>query len=317
MGRRRSRLIKKYMPDIKLAGVDSNAQRRKAAAAELGIDVYDSLRTAVREQKADTAFVCCAPLSHASVISECLDLDLDVFTEINVISDGYAENISKANEKGRKIFLSSTFLYRREIQYIIDMVHKTEGPINYIYHTGQYLPDWHPWESFKSFFVNEKRTNGCREIFSIEMPWLLEAFGTLKSTTVLKDKMSGLDIGFDDNYIVAMTHENGCKGVLCVDVVARKAQRSLEIYSENLHLFWGGPEGQSLRLYDIQNKELVSKNLYDAVEKDGRYAENIIENPYIEEILCCRRYFEEGIAPVYDMAMDAVTLKVIDAIEGT
>ena len=34
---------------------------------------------------------------------------------------------------------------------------------------GQYLPDWHPWESYKSFFVSNKKTNGCRELFAIEL----------------------------------------------------------------------------------------------------------------------------------------------------
>ncbi len=48
---------------------------------------------------------------------------------------------------------------------------------SYTYHVGQYLPDWHPWEDIKDFFVNDKRTNGNREILVRELPWLTETFG--------------------------------------------------------------------------------------------------------------------------------------------
>ncbi|MCO7111156.1 hypothetical protein NIA69_21115 [Gemmiger formicilis] len=41
-------------------------------------------------------------------------------------------------------------LYRRETQYIKQQVAEFGKPVHYIYHIGQYLPDWHPWENYKT-----------------------------------------------------------------------------------------------------------------------------------------------------------------------
>ena len=71
-------------------------------------------------------------------------------------------------------------------------------PVNYIYHIGQYLPDWHPWENYKNFFVGDRRTGGVREIFGIDLPWLLDAFGPVKHVYAEKDKLSGLEIDYPD-----------------------------------------------------------------------------------------------------------------------
>lgn len=99
--------------------------------------------------------------------------------------------------KGKVLFLSSTLLYRAEMLKIKEETNKIAGQINYIYHVGQYLPDWHPWENFKDYFVADKRTNGCRELFAIELPWLIDAFGKIKQTTAMKSKMSSLDIDYN------------------------------------------------------------------------------------------------------------------------
>ena len=51
-----------------------------------------------------------------AIIGELLDLGLPVFTELNLVDDGYDANIAKAKAKGVPLFLSSTMLYRRETQ---------------------------------------------------------------------------------------------------------------------------------------------------------------------------------------------------------
>ena len=105
--------------------------------------------------------VCTAPLAHAAVIGALLDHDLPVFTELNLVSDGYRENMAKAAAKKLPLFLSSTMLYRRETQYIKQQVAEFGKPVHYIYHIGQYLPDWHPWENYKNFFVGTPAPAAC------------------------------------------------------------------------------------------------------------------------------------------------------------
>ena len=185
MGKRRGRILRSVKPDAELCGVDLTESRRKEAE-DLGIRAYDSISGALAAEHPDCAFVCTAPITHAKIIDELLDAGLPVFTELNLVSDGYDALTAKAAEKGVPLFLSSTMLYRAETQYIKAQVQAFEKPVNYIYHIGQYLPDWHPWENYKNFFVGDKRTGGVREIFAIDLPWLLDAFGPVKHVYVEK-----------------------------------------------------------------------------------------------------------------------------------
>ena len=224
MGKRRIRLIKEMYPEFQIAGIDGREDRRNEAISKHGITCYETI-TDIKE-KMDCAFVCTSPLSHADIITECLDKGWHVFTEINLVADRYADNIRLAQEKNRILFLSSTFLYREEINYIRSKIEK-EKKWNYIYHVGQYLPTWHPWENYKDFFVGNERTNGCRELMAIEFPWLAETFGEIASVNAVSDKMSDLDIGYSDNYMIQIRHENGNKGVVIVDVVSPVAVRGI------------------------------------------------------------------------------------------
>lgn len=160
MGKRRARLLKGIDKNIALFGVDTSPSRRQEAAA-LGVEGFESIDAALAAKKFDGALVCTAPLSHAAIIRQLLEAGLPVFTELNLVSDGYAENMALAKEKGVPLFLSSTMLYRGETQYIKSRVDAFEKPVNYIYHIGQYLPDWHPWENYKNFFVGDARTGAC------------------------------------------------------------------------------------------------------------------------------------------------------------
>ena len=238
MGKRRIRLLKGIDPSIEIIGVDTWDERR-AQVEEMGHKTFTSIAEAAQE-KPDVAFVCTAPLSHYAILKELLTYKINSFTELNLVKDGYEELMALAKANDTVLFLSSTMLYRGEINFILDEVKKYDKPVSYIYHIGQYLPDWHPWESYKNFFVGNKRTNGCREIFGIEMPWLIEAFGKVTDVYSVSNKVTDLDIDFDDRYFVTLTHESGARGVLSVDVVCPKAVRNLEVYGEGLHLFWEG-----------------------------------------------------------------------------
>ena len=119
MGKRRARLSKGIDAALHIVGVDT-AEARRAEACTLGLAdaAYPTIAEAVAAEHPDAALVCTAPLSHAAVIGELLDNDLPVFTELNLVGDGYAENMAKAAAKNLPLFLSSTMLYRRETQYI-------------------------------------------------------------------------------------------------------------------------------------------------------------------------------------------------------
>lgn len=315
MGKRRIRLLRERS-DMVIYGVDSNAARCAEVNERFGIKCFSSLGDACKERKIDCALVCTSPLSHAAIISDCLDHDLHVFTEINLVSDGYEANMAKAREKGKVLFLSSTFLYQDDTAKIIEKVRGASSPLNYVYHVGQYLPDWHPWENYKDYFIGNPRTNGCREILAIELPWIVTCFGSVKSVKCVKSRNTGLNISYDDNMLIILEHDGGAKGCFAVDVVSRCAIRNLEIFGEDLHLFWHGSV-ETLSEYDIQAKQVNPVRVDSVSEHVDGYAEFIDEAPYRKEILSFIDMVEGRMDnPVWDFERDSEVLQLIDGMES-
>ena len=314
MGRRRIRLLKRITNDI-ILGVDNSSERCEQAEKEFEITTFNSLEQLFENEKPECAVVSSSPISHAFIIEECLKNNCHVFSEINLVKDKYLSNMKLASEKKRVLFLSSTFLYREEIQYIKNKVNQYNKRVNYTYHVGQYLPDWHPWESIHDFFVGNKKTNGCRELFAIEFPWIMKTFGEIDSYRVYSDKNTDLPIDYNDNYILMVKHRNGNKGLLSIDVVSRKAVRNLEIYGENIYLTWdGSPSG--LKEYNFTDKYEETIDLYSSVDKQEGYASFIIENAYQKEL---ESFFDEirGLAKAeYTYEEDYKLLDLIDKIES-
>ena len=313
MGRRRIRLMQAMPDGFEIVGVNRSAERRAQVEKELGIRAFATLAEAIDAAKPQVAFVCTAPAGHGPTVLECIDAGLDVFMEINLIGPWYAEAAAKAKAKGVKLFISSTPVYRREMRYVADAVRGE--PVNYLYHCGQYLPDWHPWEDYHNFFAAKKETNGCREILCVELPWIEKAFGRIESVHVMSGRLTSLDIDFPDHYMMSIRHAGGSKGLYCQDIVSRKGLRRLEVFSEKHHIFWEGTP-DSLSAYDVEAKELKPVRLYDDVVQDGRYNANIIENAYADEIRAFFDYVQKGDMPPYTFDEDAHTLAVVDEIEN-
>lgn len=315
MGKRRIRLLSEHK-DIELFGIDSQESRCAEVKEKFGLKCYASIAEVCAAEHTDAAVISTSPLSHATIIKECLTNNLHVFTEINLVSDGYTENIALAKEKGKVLFLSSTFLYRKETQTIIEKANNAKCPLNYIYHIGQYLPDWHPWESYNNYFIGDPRTNGCREIMAIDLPWIVTAFGAIKRVSAVKSKNTELNINYNDNYLITIEHKNGNKGVLAADIVTRKSIRHIDVYGETFQMSWNGT-ADSLQEYNIETKEMQTIHFNDASEHVEGYAAFITENPYREELNAFLSQIENPKAvPAWTFEKDFELLKIIDQIEA-
>lgn len=314
MGKRRIRLIKNFNSGFEVIGVDLNAERCHEVEELFSIETAPDI-SGLSDKKVDCAFITTSPATHAQLIRQCLEFGWHIFTELNLSDEGYEENTSLAKEKNKVIYMSSTMQLRKEIQYIMERVQKEEMPLHYQYHIGQYLPDWHPWEDYRDFFVGKKETNGCREILAIELPWLTKVFGSIREIKVIKGKLSQLEIDYDDTYSILLRHEYGAIGSLNVNVVARKAIRNFLIIGENMHITWNGtPEG--LVEYDISNHNDQHINLYEMVVKERGYSDNIIENAYYAEVEEFFAVLAGEREVTYTLAEDQKILQIIDQIEG-
>lgn len=312
MGKRRARLLREL--GVSVIGVDSNT-KRLTEANDLLCASFDSLDNAITsDSDIDIAFVCTSPLSHYDIAKKLLISGMHVFTELNLVNQGYEELSKIAKENNLVIFPSSTWLYRKEMQYITDKTLNLPQKYAYTYHIGQYLPDWHPWESYKDYFIGDKRTNGCREIMALELPWLCRAFGPIVSIHSISRRLTKLNIDYPDTYIVQIEHANGSIGSLTVDITSPLPIRDLEVFGEHVHLFWSGTP-DTLFEFNLQTKQKAPVHLYDSITHKNGYASFIIENAYTDEIRAFLNVVQGKESAVYSLSDDAKILKWIDKIE--
>ncbi len=87
MGKRRIRLIRELYPDYGIIGIDGREDRRREASEQFHIKCFERLDEA--EENMKCVFVCTSPLSHNSIIHDALCRGCHVFTELNLVIDGY------------------------------------------------------------------------------------------------------------------------------------------------------------------------------------------------------------------------------------
>ena len=317
MGKRRARLLRGLEPDVALYGVDLSQERREQAES-LGIRAFPSLPEALAAVRPDAALVCTAPATHHTIIRSLLEESVPVFTELNLLDTGYPENCALAKEKQIPLFLSSTMLYRKETQYMkqqVDRFRETTGkPVNYLYHIGQYLPYWHPWETYQNFFVSDKRTGGVREILGIDLPWLVDLFGDAECVHVENSRLTELEIAYPDTITFILRHESGTVGTMVVDVASPKAVRHFECFGEGIHLFWEGSP-KELYDYDPATKENRRIDTYGVYEHDSRYSDNIVENAYVDELADFLSMLRSGTVPRWSFEKDQKVIDLINQID--
>ncbi len=314
MGRRRIRILKNRFPHVQIFAVDPDRERTRAVEQDVYSTGYDFFET-FNAVKPEVVFVCSPPASHSDFVIFALENGAHTFSELNLVAQKYDEIIKAAASSGKKAFLSSTFLYNREIIWIADMARHDSG-LSYRYHTGQYLPDWHPWEDYRSFFVSEKETNALREIMAIEFPWIFKAFGRVTDYRCMARRLSQLDIDYPDTLHMILNHENGNMGSISFDCVSIRPVRHLEVYNDRCFFTWEGRPG-TLTRYSDKKKAQVPVRVYDDIIDDEDYAEFIFDNPYEEEIQTFFAMIEkENICPAHDYKQDRIIISFIDRIEA-
>ena len=177
MGKRRIRNFQSLgLKDI--VGFDFRNDRRDEAEKKYKIKTIDALGEDILS-KVDVFIVSTPPDKHLEYIQLAVDYGKPSFVEASVVKNGLEDISRLAKEKNIFIGPSCTFRFHPSVKIIKEIVNSGKyGKIcNFVYHMGQYLPDWHPWEDIKDFYVSKRETSASREMVPFELTWLLDITG--------------------------------------------------------------------------------------------------------------------------------------------
>ncbi|WP_088835337.1 Gfo/Idh/MocA family protein [Paenibacillus tyrfis] len=250
MGKRRVRDLL-ALSGQRVIGFDPRPDRRSEAEAKFGIETFDSVERAL--QLGPRALIISTPPDqHMPYAHLAADLGLPFFTEASVTKDDVPELIAKLQQKPSLVAAPScTMRFHPAVTLLSKLVNdKTAGGnCFFMYHSGQYLPDWHPHEDYRTFYVSRKETGGCREIVPFEWVWLTSLFGPIRGGFSLKRKVTTLETDIDDVYQMVMEFADGTSGQVTVDVVSRKATRAFSLLGEQGTIQWNFSDS-AVEVYD-------------------------------------------------------------------
>lgn len=281
MGKRRIRCAKS-LGIANIFGIDTRADRRAEAVDTYGIVALDGLDQ-VTWNKIDACIISTPPDRHLQYIDLAIEKGLPAFVEASVILAGLPDAAARAAAKGVCIAPSCTLCFHQAVKDITAIVQGGRyGKVtSFSYHTGQYLPDWHPWEAVTDFYVSQPETGGCREIVPFELTWLVRAIGWPDAVTGLYGRTMDVGAPIDDTYAIAMRVGTAI-GSLVVDVAARQAVRALLLNLERGQIVWRW-EDQCVRVYESDTQRWITYGQPEPQAAAG-YNKNIGERMYVEEV---------------------------------
>jgi predicted dehydrogenase len=283
MGKRRIRCLKNlgYTED-QIVGFDTSPDRRRETAEAYGVRVAEKIED-LDLGTFSAIIISTPPHIHNQYIDLCIRKGIPGFVEASVILEGLEELNRRAREKGVLIAPSCTMRFHTALKDIRGIVSggKYGKVTNFTYHSGYYLPDWHPWEKVSNYYVSRKDTGGAREILPFELTWIVDVFGMPRRFCGFFGKTMDVGADIDDTYLLTLdfgTHF----GTIITDVVCRYLTRTLILNLERAQAVWDCNENV-VKLFEVDTRRWIHYTQPATTSLPG-YTKISAEEMYTEEL---------------------------------
>lgn len=226
-----------------LGAVDSRPDRRKEASDRFGIPaVYESVDDALSEGY-EAVVVCVPTHHHLDVAQKAVAKGAHVLVE-KPIADrlpGLVEVLELAREERLTFMVGYTYRFWPPLLKVKELI--DFGTFGRIYSMqivfSEYLPDWHPWEDYRSWFMARKELGGgaiLDESHTLDIArWL---FGEIDSVFCVNGRFSHLEITSDDLAEMVVSFRSGTVGNIHMDIFGRHPRKEMSIVGERANAYW-------------------------------------------------------------------------------
>lgn len=253
-----------------IAAVDSREDRRAEVRERFGVTrLFPSLDEAL-QQPVDAAVICTPTSLHVPPALELARRGVHLMIEkpISHNLDGVDELLKICREKRLVCFVAYVMRFDpslRKVKQLLD--DRAVGQVLSVRsETSSYLPYWHPWEDYRTFYMAKKSLGGgaiLDESHSLDyVRWLL---GEPERVSCLNDRISKLEIDTDDINEMIVRFRSGAVATIHQDLIGRQPQENLEIIGSETTLHWDA-KTHTVELYGVETKKR-EKVMYDGEEE--------------------------------------------------
>ncbi len=285
---------KRHLKNLLHIGIDTSnlivvetRDDRRAEVQSLGLDnIFQSIDDATLNHKIDAAIICSPTSLHIEHAIEIAKKNIHLMIEKPLSRD--LQNIDQlkniVEENNLAVLMAYIFRFSpltKKVKEILE--NNTIGKVLYVRgEFSEYLPDWHPWEDYRSFYMAKKSEGGGSILDQSHIIDLVHyLFGGFETVSALNSKISSLELEADDFAEMIIKLKSGVIASIHTDIFGRDHKKSLEIKGEKGNIIWDFYDN-SVSVYDANKKETT---VFNDFSED-------FNNVYIEEInhfiACCK-----------------------------
>ena len=303
IGRRHSRLLAECGLE-KLVGVDLRQDRRDQATNEIAFDlVTDNFTEVLETHHIDTVFITLPTAFHTNVAKEAAKKGCNLFIEKPLAAsvDGLEEVRTIIKEKQLQSYIAYCYRFAPSVQRLKSIVDK--GMIGKIYsarlHISTFLPDWHPWEDYRDFYMAKiEQGGGARLDESHGIDLLRWLFGEVESVFSFVETVSDLEISSDDLTVMNLKFESGLFAEAHFDLLGRSPRIGLELIGSDGTLLWDRIAGQ-ISIFEAKSGEWECEDFGsgDFVKSYENQMAYVVDSFGGEHVPMCD--FDDGLKTMY------------------
>lgn len=246
-------------PGLALGAVDLDAARLAAACRETSADSFSSLEAGLAWQP-DGVVVAVSTAAHLPIARAAVDAGCGVLVEkpLAASPDGLSALVEAA--AARKVCGLVGYNWRFHPAYRRMRRWIEEGRLGRLAMAaavyGQYLPDWHPEEDYRTGYSARKDLGGGILRDCHEFDYLTWLVGDAVETVYCDAGQSGLlAVETEDRATAILQFASGTVGTVQVDYLSRARRRRFEFTGERGNLVWDLDSG--LTWYDAARREWI------------------------------------------------------------
>lgn len=218
MGSRRVRDLSTLGHEV--CGFDVREDRNQRALARFGIRTKSSLR-ALLDCRLDALVISTPPDQHVDLYRAAFDAGLPFFSEASILTptiEWFAERERHSKVRG---YPSATW---RFFPPLLALAQALSGPgaprVTAVHHEyADYLPRWHPWESYWEFYAGAgRRTSAAREMVPFEFEWLCWLFGQVEEVSAVVGRLGTWRTDIEDSYFLSVRFAGGVLATVRIEL---------------------------------------------------------------------------------------------------
>ena len=309
MGKRRVRNLQALgVRDI--YGYEQNKKTAAGAKKLYQIKILETLRN-VKAHDFDLAVISTPPGHHLRFAKVCAENQIPFFVEFNLLTKESLAIKNVAEKCKVAAFSSDTELFDDDIIQLDKLLdRKFKG--YFVFHLGQNIHDWHPWQKAGEHFIFHPKTNGIREMLRVELPWMLRLFGHVKKAAVQKRRFYTKAYGVDDFLSLELEFLNGNRGIIVLNLLSPKVIKRMDIVSKDRVITWHERKNE-FEIFSRSGKR-TSKILH---KKKFLKHYQFHEDAHLSELRHVLAVIRGKERSVLDFRNELEVLKLIDLIERT